>query len=125
MPMTNPSARNPAASSRTMRIALHAVRARSLPRAPEEAGMAHNVYLAETADGSYYCGYALDPARRIQAHNARKGAKILRGKLPVKLTFVRRFASKSAALKFERALKRASHAEKTTLAARWLQNRLA
>ena len=80
----------------------------------------HWVYLARTPDGAYYCGYALDPVARICVHNARKGAKILKGRLPVSLAYVRRFRTKSDALRFELALKRRSHAEKATLSARWL-----
>lgn len=79
----------------------------------------HNVYLALTRDGAYYCGYALDPEARLAVHNAGRGAKILRGKLPVVLAYVRRFASKSAALRYESGLKGRTHAYKRTLARRW------
>ena len=81
---------------------------------------AHHVYLALTNDGAYYCGYACDPDARQAVHNAGRGAKILRGKLPVSLAYVRRFATKSAALKFECGLKGRTHAYKRTLARRWL-----
>ena len=80
---------------------------------------AHHVYLMLCADGTYYCGYALDPRRRLATHNAGKGSKILRGKLPVRLAYVRRFATKGDALRFERALKACAHAHKRKLAARW------
>ena len=79
----------------------------------------HHVYLALCADGTYYCGYALDPRRRLDAHNAGKGSKILRGKLPVRLAYVRRFAAKGDALRFERTLKACAHAHKRKLAASW------
>jgi len=79
----------------------------------------HHVYLVACADGSYYCGYAKDPVKRVQAHNQGRGSKILRGKLPVRLTFVRRFSIKGAALRFEIELKRRSHDEKRELARRW------
>ena len=79
----------------------------------------HHVYLALTRDGAYYCGYALDPEARLAVHNAGRGAKILRGKLPVVLAYVRRFATKSAALKYESGLKGRTHAYKRTLARRW------
>ena len=80
----------------------------------------HHVYLALTCDGMYYCGYALDPDARLALHNAGRGSKILRGKRPVKLAYVRRFATKSAALKHEISLKGRTHAEKRTLSRRWL-----
>ncbi|HEV2037978.1 MAG TPA: GIY-YIG nuclease family protein [Candidatus Eremiobacteraceae bacterium] len=79
----------------------------------------HYVYLVRCADGTYYCGYALDPVSRIQLHNAGRGSKILRGKRPVRLAFVRRFVSRGDALRFEIALKANSHAEKRQLSRRW------
>jgi len=78
----------------------------------------HHVYLVRCADGTYYCGYAVDPAARVKRHNDGKGSKILRGKLPVRLVYVRGFASKGEALRFEIALKRRSHEEKGVLARR-------
>ena len=79
----------------------------------------HHVYLVRCADGTYYCGYAVDPIERVQAHNEGRGSKILRGKRPVRLVFIRRFADKGDALRFEIALKRRSHNEKRELARRW------
>ena len=83
----------------------------------------HHVYLALTRDGVYYCGYALDPKARLAVHNDGRGAKILRGKLPVVLAYVRRFATRSAALQYECELKGRTHAYKRTLARRWLAAR--
>lgn len=82
--------------------------------------MTHYVYLALTADGLYYCGYAADPASRVAVHNAGRGAKILRGKRPVRLAYARRFRNKSDALRYEIELKARTHAYKRTLCARWL-----
>jgi putative endonuclease len=81
---------------------------------------AHFVYLALTGDGAYYCGYAADPAARVAVHNAGRGAKILRGKRPVRLAYARRFATKSDALRYEIALKSRTHAYKKSLSVRWL-----
>jgi len=83
----------------------------------------HFVYLALTADGLFYCGYAADPAARVAAHNAGRGAKILRGKRPVRLAYARAFASKGDALRYEFALKRRTHGYKQTLSRRWLGRR--
>lgn len=82
--------------------------------------MWHYVYLASTADGAYYCGYAIDPQARVAAHNAGRGAKILRGKRPVELAFVRRFRSRGNALRYEFALKARTHEYKRALCIRWL-----
>jgi putative endonuclease len=77
------------------------------------------VYLARAADGAFYCGYAVDPRARVERHNAGAGAKALRGKRPVTLAYVRRFASLSDALKYEIVLKKQPHAYKESLAQRW------
>jgi putative endonuclease len=79
----------------------------------------HYVYLVRCADGTYYCGYSKDPIGRTAAHNAGKGSKILRGKLPVRLAYTRRLATKGDALRSEMALKGRSHAEKRELSRRW------
>ncbi|MDQ2818735.1 MAG: GIY-YIG nuclease family protein [Candidatus Eremiobacteraeota bacterium] len=80
------------------------------------------MYLARTSDDAYYCGYATDVAARLQLHNAGGGAKILRGKRPVCLGYVRRFSTKSAALRFEAELKKRSHAAKRLICMRWLRS---
>jgi len=80
----------------------------------------HYVYLAFTRDGVFYCGYSSDPQARIVAHNAGRGAKILRGKRPVRLAYARRFRTKTDALRYEIALKTRTHAYKKSLSLRWL-----
>lgn len=80
----------------------------------------HYVYLALAKDGSYYCGYALDPRLRLVAHNAGRGAKALRGRQPAVLAYTRRFSNKGDALRHEAALKRFTHARKAQLSQRWL-----
>jgi putative endonuclease len=80
----------------------------------------HFVYLALTSDGRYYCGYALDPAARVDVHNTGRGAKILRGRLPVHLAYSRRFADKGDALRYEMELKAKNHRFKRALSLRWL-----
>jgi len=79
----------------------------------------HYVYLVQCSDGTFYCGYAIDPLKRVQAHNEGKGAKILRGKLPVRLAFTRRAKTKGDALRLELSLKRRTHAEKRELSREW------
>ncbi|MDQ6779696.1 MAG: GIY-YIG nuclease family protein [Candidatus Eremiobacteraeota bacterium] len=87
--------------------------------------MSHFVYLVRARDGSLYCGYARDPQARVAVHNAGRGSRILRGKLPVRLVYVRRLASRSAALKYEIVLKCRSHAYKAALSDRWCKKRVA
>jgi putative endonuclease len=43
------------------------------------------VYLLECADGTLYTGISLDPERRVKQHNAGRGARYTRTRLPVRL----------------------------------------
>lgn len=67
--------------------------------------MSWQVYLAECADGSLYCGITTDIERRFRAHNAGRGARYTRSRLPVRLAWNEPAASRGAALRRERAVK--------------------
>ncbi|MBM4429800.1 MAG: GIY-YIG nuclease family protein [Chloroflexi bacterium] len=43
------------------------------------------VYLLRCADGTLYTGITLDPQRRLRQHNAGRGARYTRTRLPVQL----------------------------------------
>jgi putative endonuclease len=77
--------------------------------------MSHYVYVLECADGSLYTGYTTDPERRVEEHNDGTGAKYTRGRTPVELVHLERFASRSAAMSREYAIKELSRAEKEAL----------
>ncbi|MCD7920146.1 MAG: GIY-YIG nuclease family protein [Clostridiales bacterium] len=79
--------------------------------------MAFYVYMAQCADGTLYTGYTTDLARREQAHNAGKGAKYTRSRLPVHLVWAEQCPDKSAALRREWAVKRLTRREKQALIA--------
>ena len=82
------------------------------------------VYIARCADGTLYTGFARDPHKRVQVHNAGKGAKYTRSRLPVSLVYTEPCESLSAALKRERQLKPWSRARKEALIAgdpEWLK----
>ena len=72
-------------------------------------------YMVECADGSFYTGWSTDPAARVQAHNAGKGAKYTRTRRPVKLIYKEELPDKSSALKREAAIKKLSRQEKEKL----------
>jgi putative endonuclease len=76
----------------------------------------HYAYLLRCADGTYYAGYTTDPRRREAEHDAGEGAKYTRGRTPVELVHVESFASRSAAMSREYALKQLSHDAKARLA---------
>lgn len=72
-------------------------------------------YLLECADGTLYCGWTTDTAQRLEAHNAGKGAKYTRVRLPVRLAAQWRFETKTEAMRFEYRLKRLSRKQKLAL----------
>jgi putative endonuclease len=71
--------------------------------------------MVRCADSTFYSGYARDPHARVDAHNAGKGAKYTRSRLPVSLVYVEPCDSLSAALKREHQLKACSRSEKEAL----------
>jgi putative endonuclease len=73
------------------------------------------VYILECFDGSLYTGITNDLQKRIDCHNAGKGAKYTRTRLPVKLRIFFDVESKSAAAKLEHKIKRLSRQEKLDL----------
>ena len=75
-----------------------------------------HVYILRCADGTLYTGIATDVSARLATHNAGKGAKYTRGRLPVALAYHEAAESHSAALKREHAIKRLPAAEKRRLA---------
>lgn len=73
------------------------------------------VYLLECADGSLYTGYSDDPQRRLAVHNAGKGAKYTRSRLPVRLVYTEGFSSAREARSREWHIKQMSRAQKLAL----------
>lgn len=70
------------------------------------------MYVLECADGSLYTGYTTDVTKRVATHNAGKGAKYTRTRLPVKLRYVESFATKAAAQSAEVYFKQKTRAKK-------------
>lgn len=77
--------------------------------------MSFYVYLLQCADGTLYTGYTDDPVRRTRVHNAGKGAKYTRSRLPVELVYQERCSDKSAALRREYAIKQMTRQQKLNL----------
>lgn len=74
-------------------------------------------YLLWCADGSLYAGATNDLPARVDRHQAGKGARYTRSRLPVRVARVFRAKDKSAALRREAALKRLDRAAKLALVA--------
>ncbi len=75
----------------------------------------HYMYVLECADGTLYTGYAVDVERRVAVHNAGRGAKYTRSRLPVTLVANAEFASKHDAMSAEYRFKRLTREEKIRL----------
>lgn len=67
--------------------------------------MSWSLYIVECADRSLYTGISTFVLKRVATHNAGKGAKYTRSRLPVKLLFLREVPSRSYALRLERRVK--------------------
>ncbi len=73
------------------------------------------LYIIECSDESLYTGITKDLERRVSEHNAKNGAKYVKGKLPVKLVYSELYNSHAEALKREIEIKRLNRAEKLKL----------
>ena len=80
--------------------------------------MEYFVYLLQCADGTLYTGFTTDLKRREAVHNAGKGAKYTRSRLPVRMVYFEGFETEHGARSREWHLKRLSHAEKVALIAK-------
>lgn len=72
-------------------------------------------YLLLCADDTLYCGWTTDPPQRLACHNAGKGAKYTRVRLPVRLVAQWQFDSKVEAMRYEARVKRLSRKQKLAL----------
>jgi len=70
------------------------------------------LYVLECADGTLYAGIALDPAARLQVHNAGRGSKYVRSRLPARPLVQWKYPSQGDALRAELAFKAMKRADK-------------
>lgn len=73
------------------------------------------VYMLRCGDGTLYTGMAADVERRAAVHNAGKGAKYTRSRLPVEVVYREEMEDRSSALRREAAIKALSRREKLAL----------
>ena len=74
--------------------------------------MSSFMYVVECCDKTWYTGYTTDIVRRIKTHNAKKGAKYTRVRVPVELIYFEGFETKSEATRAESLFKKFSRAHK-------------
>ena len=73
------------------------------------------VYMLSCADGTLYTGWTNDLAKRMESHQAGKGAKYTRGRLPVTLAYYETYETESEARKRECAIKKLTRQQKEKL----------
>ncbi len=73
------------------------------------------LYLACCGDGTLYTGVAADPFARERAHNAGRGAKYTRARLPITTVYAAPCVDRSDALRRERMVKRLPRAKKLAM----------
>ena len=79
--------------------------------------MGYLVYILRCGDGTLYTGCTNDLDRRLRAHQAGRGAKYTRSRLPVELVYQEAVPDRSAALRREAAIKRMDRRAKLALIA--------
>lgn len=77
--------------------------------------MAWAVYILECSDGSFYTGMSNNVEARINTHNASKGAKYTKSRLPVTLVFQENTFTKSESLRREIEIKKLTRKKKMEL----------
>ncbi len=77
--------------------------------------MACFCYILECSDGSFYTGWSINPDRRMQQHNAGRGAKYTRYRRPVRLVYVEELPDRGSAMRRESSIKKMSRARKVKL----------
>ncbi|WZL74151.1 GIY-YIG nuclease family protein [Clostridiaceae bacterium 35-E11] len=72
-------------------------------------------YILQCADGSFYTGWTTDIAKRLKTHNAGKGGKYTRARLPVELIYWEESNTRQEAQKREVQIKKLSRDKKKKL----------
>ena len=71
--------------------------------------------MLECRDGSLYVGWTDDLEKRIRTHQAGRGGKYTRSRLPVRLAYFEELPDKRTAMSREWHLKRLTHQQKVDL----------
>ena len=77
--------------------------------------MTNYVYIVECSDHTYYTGWTNDLMKRLDKHNAGKGAKYTKARLPVQLVYYEVYDTKQEAMKREYQIKQYSRSQKIAL----------
>ena len=81
------------------------------------------VYMVRCKDGTYYTGYTKDLENRIALHKSGRGAKYVKGKLPIKLVYAKEYRYYKSALNEERRIKTLKRQRKSELVRTYAENK--
>ena len=77
-------------------------------------------YILRCSDDTYYTGWTNDLEKRVLCHNAGKGAKYTKPRLPVEVVYYEVFEEKEAAMRREYEIKQLTRGQKEHLIAEGL-----
>ena len=77
--------------------------------------MSFYVYILLCQDGSFYTGYTNNVEERTRLHACGRGARYTKAHPPKKVVHIEQFASRSEAMRREKAIKKLSHEQKQSL----------
>ena len=72
-------------------------------------------YILRCGDGSLYTGWTNDLEKRVRTHQAGRGGKYTRSRLPVELAYYEEFGTKEEAMHREWEIKQLTRTEKEKL----------
>lgn len=72
-------------------------------------------YIVRCKDNTLYTGWTNNLEKRIEAHNAGKGAKYTKVRLPVELVYYEQFETKEEAMRREFEIKQLTRKQKDAL----------
>ena len=72
-------------------------------------------YILRCRDGTFYTGWTNNLEKRLNCHNAGKGAKYTKARLPVELAYFETFQTKKEAMQREWEIKKMTRKEKIAL----------
>ena len=81
-------------------------------------------YIVKCSDETYYTGWTNNLEKRIQTHNAGKGAKYTKVRRPVELDQYEEFATKEEAMQREYAIKQLKKCKKEELILNWGRSKM-
>lgn len=81
-------------------------------------------YILECSDGTYYTGWTVDLEARLKAHNAGKGARYTRARLPVRIIYAEHQPDQREAQRREAAIRKLSRKGKKAMADAYQEGRV-